>query len=58
MALPKIDRPIFETELPSGATVKYTPFRVKEEKLLLIARESEEGKDMVQAVRQVIKLYS
>lgn len=54
MALPKIDRPIFETELPSGATVKYTPFRVKEEKLLLIARESEEGKDMVQAVRQVI----
>ena len=55
MALPKIDRPIFETELPSGTTLKFTPFRVKEEKLLLIARESEDGKDMVQAVRQVIQ---
>lgn len=54
MALPKIDRPIFETKLPSGKDIKYTAFRVKEEKLLLIARESEEGKDMVQAVRQVI----
>ena len=57
MALPKIDRPIFETKLPSGKDIKYTAFRVKEEKLLLIARESEEGKDMVQAVRQVIAIF-
>ena len=55
MALPKIDSPIFNAELPSGLTVQYRPFRVKEEKLLLMAQEDKENTDnMVQAVRQVI----
>jgi len=42
MALPKIKYPIFELTLPSTKTpVKFRPFTVKEEKLLLIAQESE-----------------
>lgn len=38
--LPKINMPVFECELPSGRTVKFRPFSVKEEKILLIAKES------------------
>ena len=55
MALPKIKSPIFELSLPSnGAPVKYRPFLVKEQKLLLMALESEEPTEMFRAIKQII----
>jgi len=56
MPLPKIAAPIYELELPStGETIKYRPFLVKEEKLLVIALESEETKQITNAIKAVIK---
>lgn len=55
MALPKIDLPIFELELPStGEKVKYRPFTVKEEKILLVAQESKDAQQEVLATKQVV----
>ena len=55
MALPKIDLPIFEAELPStGEIVKYRPFTVKEEKILLVAQESQEAMQQIMGVKQVV----
>tara|TARA_R110000824_G_scaffold242723_1_gene431398 strand:- start:140 stop:859 length:720 start_codon:yes stop_codon:yes gene_type:complete len=55
MALPKIDLPLYELELPSnGKALSYRPFLVKEEKILLMAMESENEKEMVDSVRQII----
>lgn len=54
MALPKIDLPLFETELHStGEKVKYRPFTVKEEKVLLMAQESADAKQMILAMKQI-----
>lgn len=56
MPLPKISTPSYELELPStGETVNYRPFLVKEEKLLLLALESEDVKQVTTAVKNVIK---
>jgi hypothetical protein len=56
MALPKIATPTYELELPSTKqTVKYRPFLVKEEKLLVIALESEDTKQITNAIKTVIK---
>lgn len=56
MPLPKIATPTYELELPStGQTVKYRPFLVKEEKLLVIALESEDTKQITTAIKTVIK---
>ena len=56
MALPKVGYPTYELELPSnGKTVKYRPFIVKEEKVLLLALESEDEKEVKQAVKHLIK---
>ena len=56
MPLPKIAAPIYELELPStGETVQYRPFLVKEEKLLVIALESEDTKQITNAIKSVIK---
>ena len=47
MPLPKISTPSYELELPStGKTIQYRPFLVKEEKLLVIALESEDIKQI------------
>ena len=55
MPLPKISHPTFELKLPSTQEViKYRPFLVKEEKLLLIAQSSGDQADIVNAIRQVI----
>ena len=55
MALPKIQTPIFELTLPSDdRTIKYRPFTVKEEKILLVAQKSEANKDQITAVKQII----
>jgi hypothetical protein len=56
MALPKIGYPTYELELPSnGKTVKYRPFLVKEEKVLLLALEAEDEKQIISAVKDLIK---
>ena len=56
MALPKLGYPTFELELPStGKTIKYRPFLVKEEKVLLMALESKDEKQVVSAVKDLIK---
>ncbi len=56
MALPKVGYPTYELELPSnGKTIKYRPFIVKEEKVLLLALESEDEKEVKQAVKDLIK---
>ena len=55
MALPKLETPIYETELPStGKKIKYRPFLVKEQKLLLIAQESKDTKETMQSMTQLI----
>jgi hypothetical protein len=56
MPLPKIATPTYELELPStGETVQFRPFLVKEEKLLVIALESEDTKQITTAIKTVIK---
>jgi len=56
MPLPTIATPIYELELPStGQTVKYRPFLVKEEKLLVLALESEDTKQISNAIKVVLK---
>ena len=53
--LPKIDYPIYTIEVPSTRQkVKFRPFLVKEEKLLLMARESENTADILTAVKQIV----
>jgi hypothetical protein len=55
MALPKIDLPIFEMTLPStGEKIKYRPFTVKEEKILLVAQESKDAEQEILASKQVV----
>lgn len=55
MALPKIQAPIFELTLPStGESIKYRPFLVKEQKILLMALESREEAEMLRAIKQII----
>lgn len=55
MALPKLNSPIYELTLPSsGKEVKYRPFLVKEQKLLLMALESKDQKEMMRAMKQII----
>jgi len=56
MGLPKLNTPIYELVLPSTEeTIKYRPFLVKEQKLLLLAQESENKKEMLDAVSQIIE---
>jgi hypothetical protein len=56
MPLPKIATPTYELELPStGETIQYRPFLVKEEKVLVIALESEDNKQITSAIKTVIK---
>ena len=56
MPLPKISTAEYELTLPSnGKTIKYRPFLVREEKILILALESENQKQITTAVRQVIK---
>ena len=55
MALPKLDSPTYETELPStGEKIKYRPFLIKEQKLLLLAQENNNQEDTFRAIGQLI----
>ena len=56
MPLPNIVTPSYELELPStGKTIKYRPFLVKEEKLLVLALESEDNGQISTAIQAVLK---
>jgi hypothetical protein len=56
MALPQVVLPTYELEIPSnGKTIKYRPFVVKEEKLLLLALEGDDEKAIEDAVRTLLK---
>ena len=58
MPLPKIATPTYELELPSTEqTVKYRPFLVKEEKLLVLALETEDTKQITTAIKTVLKSW-
>lgn len=55
MGLPKIDLPLFEMKLPStGKKIKYRGFTVKEEKILLVAQESDDSEQEILATKQII----
>jgi len=55
MALPKLTTPTYELEIPStDAKIKYRPFLVKEEKILMMAMESKASADITQAVKDIV----
>ena len=55
MALPKLTTPTYELEIPStDEKIKYRPFLVKEEKILMMAMESKKNADIVQAVKDIV----
>jgi len=55
MTLPKIEYPMFQLKVPSTEKkVRFRPFLVKEEKILLMAKESEEEADILLAIKQVV----
>jgi T4 bacteriophage base plate protein len=55
MPLPKISTPLFELNLPSsGKSIKYRPFLVKEQKILLLAMEGDDAKAINNAIKQII----
>ena len=56
MPLPKISTPTYELVLPSsGRKIKYRPFLVKEEKILIIALESQDQKQIADAIKSILK---
>ena len=55
MALPKLTTPTYELEIPStDEKIKYRPFLVKEEKILMMAMESKSDSDITQAVKDIV----
>ena len=55
MALPKLNTPTHELELPStGEKIKFRPFLVKEQKLLILAQESKDETQLVDTMTQLI----
>jgi len=55
MALPQLNTATYELELPStGETIKYKPFLVKEQKILMLAQESEDEKQIERAFADII----
>jgi len=55
MALPKLNTPTYELEVPStDEKIKYRPFLVKEEKILLMAMESKDNAQIINAVKEIV----
>ena len=55
MALPKLNTPPYELEMPStDEKIQFRPFLVKEEKILMIAMESGKNADIVNAVKEIV----
>jgi len=56
MSLPKLNTPTYELNIPStGKTVSYRPYLVKEEKILLLALESQDERQMIRSIKEVIE---
>ena len=56
MPLPKISTPTHELVLPStGKKIKYRPFLVREEKILILALESQDTKQITNAIKSTLK---
>ena len=54
--LPKIDVPIYEAILPSNnQVVKFRPFLVKEQKLLLMGSQATDAKDVIESIKQILR---
>lgn len=54
--LPKIDKPLFEMNIPSqNKKVTFRPFLVKEEKILLIAQQGGEEREIIRALKQILQ---
>ena len=57
MPLPKISTPTYELVLPStGKKIKYRPFLVREEKILILALESQDSKQVTTSIKSILKL--
>ena len=55
MALPRIDTPTYQTQLPStGETIQFRPFLVKEQKVIMMAEESKDQNQMVTAMINLV----
>jgi len=55
MSLPKLNTPTYELDVPStGKTISYRPYLVREEKILMLAMESNDERQMIRAIRDVI----
>ena len=56
MGLPKLDTPTYRLTLPSTREeIQYRPFLVKEQKLLMMAQESESDEEIVDAISSLVK---
>jgi len=56
MTLPKLNTPKYELDVPStGEKIKYRPWLIKEQKILLIAQSSEENKEIESAFANIVK---
>jgi hypothetical protein len=56
MALPKLNTPTYELELPSTSKkIKYRPFLVKEQKILMMAQDSEDETEISEAVGSLVQ---
>ena len=55
MALPKLETPTYELELPStGEKIKYRPFLVKEQKILMMAQESKDDRQIANSITELV----
>ena len=55
MALPRIDTPTYQTILPStGETIEFRPFLVKEQKIIMMAEESQDQTQMASAMINLV----
>ena len=55
MALPKLNTPTYELEIPStDEKIKYRPFLVKEEKILMMALETKDNAQIINAVKDIV----
>lgn len=54
MPLPKVNTPTYDLTLPSGKKIKYRPFLVREEKILIMALETEDMKQITSAVMDIL----
>lgn len=55
MALPKIEQSIYSVTLSDGQTVEFRPYQVKEEKAIMIAKETGTQQDMVRTTKELVR---